>query len=180
MNRRLSTRTAVLASAVLGLTFGLTASSGATITTHLTASTHGTAPTHGTAAARALAAAAPAYVVYDCAFKGQVKPATETLTCADAGMVLESLRWASWTPRFASASGTLTENDCKPNCADGHFHNYPVVVVAWGSGSVVGHPAQRRYTQFTLIYTAQRPPYYEMVNGKVVTTYPATQTLPAI
>jgi hypothetical protein len=118
--------------------------------------------------------------LYDCDFKGQVRPATEVLTCAAAGMVLQGMRWASWTPRFASADGTLRENDCKPDCAQGHFHRYPAVVVAWGRGSVPGHPAQRRYTHLTLVFTGPRPPVYAIVGGKVVTTHPATQDLPAI
>jgi hypothetical protein len=154
----LTARAAALATVVVGLTVALTGSSGA-------------------------AHAAPAgsgYVLYDCGFRGQVKPATEVLTCADAGIVLESLRWASWTPRFASASGTLTENDCKPSCVQGHFHNYPAVVVLWGSGSVPGHPALRRYTHLTLIFTGARPPVYATVNGKIVARYPVTQNLPAI
>jgi hypothetical protein len=47
---------------------------------------------------------------------------------------------------------TEYENDCKPDCAQGHIHYYPALVVLWGSGSVPGHPAERRYTEVTLIY----------------------------
>jgi hypothetical protein len=165
VNRRhLTTIASTLATAALGLTVGITASAGASATTSRTSS---------------LRAAAPAYVLYDCDFKGRSRPATEILTCADAGMVLHGLRWASWTPNFASANGALTEKDCLPSCVQGHFHEYPAVVVAWGSGSVTGHPAQRRYTHLTLIFTGARPPVYVLVNGRVEATHPVTQTLPA-
>lgn len=52
------------------------------------------------------AASAPRYVVLDCAAKAQVKPGTITLACADNGLGLQRLRWTSWTPALASASGT--------------------------------------------------------------------------
>jgi hypothetical protein len=66
-----------------------------------------------------------------------------------------------------------------PDCAQGHVHYYPVLVMLWGSGSVPGEPAERRYTEVTLVYPGARPPVYQIVNGKVVATYPVTQTLPA-
>jgi hypothetical protein len=52
--------------------------------------------------------------------------------------------------------------------------------VLWGSATVQGYPADRRYTEVTLIYTAKRPPYYQVVNGKVVPTYPPALTVPAL
>ncbi len=125
-------------------------------------------------------AAAARYVVLDCAFKTEVKPGTYVLTCADAGMGLEHTHWTSWTPELASGYGSEWVNDCEPNCAEGHFHHYRVLAVLWGSGNVKGHPAERRYTHLTLIYTGARPPVYVLEHGKLVATYPATQTLPAI
>jgi hypothetical protein len=53
-----------------------------------------------------------------------------------------------------------------------------VLAVLWGSASIKGHPAQRRYTELTLVYTGPRPPYYQLINGKVVKEYPATLTVP--
>jgi hypothetical protein len=148
----------------LGLGLGLTASAGA-------ATTH---------AARAAATKSPRYVVLNCEFMAQVKPESYVLACADAGIGLQNLHWTSWAPKLASGYGTEWENDCKPNCAEGHLHYYPVLAVLWGSASVKGHPAERRYTEVTLIYPGARPPVYEFVNGKVVATYPGTQTLPAL
>jgi hypothetical protein len=51
-----------------------------------------------------------------------VKPTYIVLACADVGIVLEGLHWTSWTANEAAAVGTLVYKDCRPNCADGHFH----------------------------------------------------------
>ena len=125
--------------------------------------------------------AAPQYVVLNCMDKdkAQVKPGIIYLACADNGIGLTHLHWTSWTPELASAYGTEWQNDCKPNCAEGHIHNYPVVVVLWGSATVKGHSSERRYTEATLSYTKGRPAIYATnCNDKVVATYPVTQILP--
>jgi hypothetical protein len=125
------------------------------------------------------AAAAPQYVVINCMNKAQVRPGTIVLACADDGMGLTHLHWTSWTPELASAYGTEWQNDCKPNCAEGHFHYYPVLVMLWGTATVKGHPGERRYTEATLSYPRGRPVLYVVgCNGKVVATYPVSQTLP--
>jgi hypothetical protein len=36
------------------------------------------------------------------------------MTCADGNGQFDKLAWTSWTPRLASAAGTLEENDCIP------------------------------------------------------------------
>ena len=51
-----------------------------------------------------------------------VEPTEIVLTCADDGVLLDQLRWTSWTAGRATAVGTLVYNDCSPNCAQGHFH----------------------------------------------------------
>jgi len=168
MNRgRFTTIASGFAIAALGLSLGL-------------AGRAGPARTPAAALTRAgSAAAAPQYVVLNCMDKTQVKPGTISLACADNGLGLTHLHWTSWTPELASAYGTEWENDCKPNCAQGHFHYYPVVAVLWGSATVKGHPGQRRYTQATISYTKERPAVYvRSCNGKVVATYPVSWTLP--
>jgi len=110
-----------------------------------------------------------------------VAPSTFIITCADAGIGVQHLHWTSWTPKLASGYGTFWENDCTPNRAEGHFHSYPSLEVLWGSATVKGHPADRRYTKLTVIFTGKtRPPVYVLKNGKLVATYPLTQTFPAI
>lgn len=168
MNRGRSTTIASgLAIAALGLSLGLVGPAGA-------------APTFAAAVTRVGSAApAPQYVVLNCMDKAQVKPGTISLACADNGAGLTHLHWTSWTPELASAYGTEWENDCKPSCAQGHVHDYPVVAMLWGSATVKGHPGERRYTEATLSYTKGRPAVYVTnCNGRVVATYPVTQTLP--
>jgi hypothetical protein len=110
-----------------------------------------------------------------------VAPSTFTLACADNGIGVQDLHWASWTPKLASGSGVFWENDCTPDCADGHVHYYPSLEVLWGSATVQGYPADRRYTELTVIFTGTtRPPVYVLTNGKLVATYPLTQTFGAI
>jgi hypothetical protein len=123
------------------------------------------------------AATTPRYVVLDCSLKPVVAPSTFVITCADGNTGVRALHWTSWTPKLASGYGTFWENDCKPDCAQGHFHYYPSLEVLWGSAPVKGHPADRRYTELTVIFTGKtRPPVYVVKNGKVVATYPLTQT----
>ena len=164
---RLTTIASGFAVAALGLSLGLAGCVGAGTTSAAAVTRAGSA------------AAAPQYVVLNCTDKAQVKPGTISLACADNGIGLTHLHWTSWTPQLASAYGTSWENDCKPSCAQGHVHNYPVVAVLWGSATVKGRPGERRYTEATLSYTKRRPAVYATsCNGKVVATYPVTQTLP--
>jgi hypothetical protein len=153
--------------AALGLSLGLVGSAGA-------------APTSAAAITRAGSApAAPRYVVLNCMDKAQVKPGAIVLACADDGLGLTHLRWTSWTLELASAYGTEWENDCKPNCAEGHFHYYPVVAVLWGSATVKGYPGEERYTEATVSYLKARPPVYVIsCNSKVVATHPVSWTVP--
>ena len=133
-----------------------------------------------THAAASTKAAAAKYVVVDCSSNPVVMPSTYVIACADAGMGVQNLRWTSWTPKLASGYGTFWENDCTPNCAEGHIHYYRSLEVLWGSATVTGHPADRRYTKLTVIFTGKkRPPVYVQKNGKVVATYPLTQTFAA-
>lgn len=166
MNRgRFTTIASASAIAALGLSLELTGSASA-------------APASPAVTHVGSAAAAPRYVVLNCLHKAQVKPGTITLACADDGVGLTPLHWTSWTPRLASAYGTEWENDCKPNCAQGHTHYYPVVAMLWGSATVDGHPGEQRYTKVTLSYLKGRPAYYVTgCGGKVVASYPVTRTL---
>jgi hypothetical protein len=164
---RLTTIAPGFAVAALGLSLGLAGCAGAATTSAAAVTRAGSA------------AAAPQYAVLNCMDKAQVKPGTISLACADNGIGLTHLHWTSWTPQLASAYGTNRENDCLPSCAQGHVHHYPVVAVLWGSATVKGHPGERRYTEATLSYTKRRPAAYATsCNGKVVATYPVTQTLP--
>jgi len=142
----------------------------------------GAATTAGAATTQAAGrstAATPAYVVYDCN-KAQVKPGTIFIACADGGVGLQGLHWTSWTPELASGYGTFWENDCIPYCAAGHIHHYQALVMLWGSASVPGHQAERRYVKITAVFPgSSRPPVYTLVKGKLVASYPLTQIFDA-
>jgi hypothetical protein len=118
----------------------------------------------------ATVSAAPQTVVLDCPGEsGQVKPKDFILTCADGYTYLDKLAWTSWTPALASASGSLVENDCVPNCVAGHFHRYPVLVVLWRRIEVTNASFEHCYSRMTLIYTGRRPLHV-----------PPTQTIPLL
>jgi hypothetical protein len=114
-----------------------------------------------------------AKVLVDCEGNKTVEPRTFILACADGNSYLDKLTWTSWTGKVASAYGILTENDCLPYCAAGHFHSYPILAVTWGSQSYKG---SQRYTELTIIFTTgKRPPWYS--NGKPAKA-PQTITYP--
>jgi len=168
MNRgRFTTIASAFAIAGLGLSLALVGPAGA-------------APTSAAAQTRAGSAAASAQpVVLNCLGKAQVKPGTITLTCADGNDALIQLHWTSWTPQLASAYGTERANDCKPSCAEGHIHYYPMLAMLWGSATVTGHPGEHRYTKATLSYSKGRPAVYVTgCNGQVEATYPVIQARP--
>ncbi|MGH3496452.1 MAG: hypothetical protein ACRDP1_03190 [Nocardioidaceae bacterium] len=56
------------------------------------------------------------------------EPRHLTVACADAGITVTHLTYRHWGPRGAVGHGVLNVNDCKPNCASGHFHHYPAAV----------------------------------------------------
>jgi hypothetical protein len=112
-------------------------------------------------------------VVVSCQGRTEVRPAGLTLACADGNDALTGLSWTSWGPKLASGYGTQVQNDCRPYCAAGHLHSYPVLVVLWGTTALHAHPGTLRYTTVTLIYTGARPQVY---NGHRWVEGPATVT----
>ena len=118
----------------------------------------------------------PAYVVLNCNLKPVVEPSNYVLACADDGMGLQDGHWTSWTSHLASAYATFYENTCTPNCAAGKIIDYPALVTLWDPAALKGHPSDRQYTKMTVIFPNSRPPLYVRENGKVVKTYPLTQT----
>ena len=113
-------------------------------------------------------------VVINCSFKQQTRPSSFILTCADAGDVLTSLRWVSWGPGVAFATGIEQINNCTPNCAAGKFINYPVLVNLWRPEALKGHPGTFYFSRVTRVYTANRPPLYFCTGKK--TCYAQTAT----
>ncbi|MGQ4349235.1 hypothetical protein [Streptomyces sp. SAS_275] len=96
-------------------------------------------------------------VLVDCLWKPDVRPTNFILACGDGNSRLVSLHWSHWNQSSAEARGVNVVNDCKPYCAAGRFHSYPVVVKLDHPQSWKKNPHQRHYTQMTLVYTHDRP-----------------------
>ena len=87
--------------------------------------------------------------------KPTARPRSLVLACADASVVLDHLRWKYWGQQVATAVGTSTENDCKPTCAAGHDHDYPIVATLWRVKSKT--PGGSQFTRVTVTYAGQHP-----------------------
>jgi hypothetical protein len=57
-----------------------------------------------------------------------VRPKGILIACADGNLGVERMSWDRWGASSATGRGTLYENQCKPNCAEGKFASYPVAV----------------------------------------------------
>ena len=74
--------------------------------------------------------------------------------CGDGNFYATSLRWGSWGTTTATAKGVGHENDCKPYCAAGHFHTYPVTVTA---DELTRCGLTPTYARLTIAYSGARP-----------------------
>ncbi|WP_327302780.1 hypothetical protein OG730_03675 [Streptomyces sp. NBC_01298] len=96
-------------------------------------------------------------VVVDCSSQAQMRPAEYLLACGDGNNRLVGLRWNTWGPRSATATGTDMVNDCRPYCAAGRFRAYPVTVTLGDPQPWPDHPDLRRFTTIRLLYTDTAP-----------------------
>ncbi|MFD7256751.1 hypothetical protein [Streptomyces sp. NPDC059874] len=96
-------------------------------------------------------------VVVDCFSEAQVRPEEYLLACGDGNNRLVGLRWDTWGPRTATATGTDMVNDCKPYCAAGRFRPYPVTVTLSSPEPWPTHPDVQRFTMIRLVYTDTAP-----------------------
>ena len=65
--------------------------------------------------------------VFNCA-EYVSQPNELVLYCADAGQILQDIKWSSWTEEKAVGSATVTTNLCEPTCADGNTETTNVEV----------------------------------------------------
>jgi hypothetical protein len=84
----------------------------------------------------------------------QAAPKSLVLTCADANYSLEKIAWKHWGAGSATGTATVRANDCKPYCAAGHFHSYPVTVTA---DTLTTCGLAKYYARLTLDYPGVRP-----------------------
>lgn len=64
-------------------------------------------------------------LTWDCE-SAEYKPESITVTCADGGIYVEKIKWSTWTEDGANGIGILSENLCKPSCAEGQRLEAPV------------------------------------------------------
>ncbi len=98
-------------------------------------------------------------MVADCAgaepFPLSTEPSSIVLACADDGVRIEGLSWAGWTATTARGHGTLWENQCVPDCAEGKFARYPVAVTLFAVKPSSEGPW---FSRLTLTWERGRPP----------------------
>lgn len=100
----------------------------------------------------------PDTVVVDCFSDPQARPRTFLIACGDGNSILTALRWSAWKPTFATGRGLNVLNDCRPYCAAGKFHSYPVAVRLDRPKQWQKHPGKQHYTEMHLVYTGHKPP----------------------
>ena len=72
-------------------------------------------------------AAAEVYT-YNCD-SSEIKPVEIVLTCADAGMYIDHIKWDSWSANGATGTALYNANDCDPYCAAGKMVTKKVQVI---------------------------------------------------
>ncbi|MBK3577322.1 hypothetical protein JHN63_26675 [Streptomyces sp. MBT65] len=100
-------------------------------------------------------------VLVDCLWHPEVRPTDFMLACGDGNSRLTSLRWTEWNANSATATGFNVVNDCKPYCAVGKFHSFPVTVRLDSTQTWKRHPQVRQYGEITLTYTGARPDRFQ-------------------
>ncbi|MDN3027886.1 hypothetical protein [Streptomyces sp. S.PB5] len=96
-------------------------------------------------------------VLVDCLWHPHVRPSDFMLACGDGNSRLASLSWSRWDAETARAEGVNWVNDCKPYCAAGRFHAYPVTVRLDDPQPWKKRPGLSRYSRITLEYADSRP-----------------------
>ncbi|MEW2286107.1 hypothetical protein [Streptomyces sp. NPDC047841] len=152
------TGTAVLLAAGALLTAAMTTATAGPPVTDTTRTRAGASPSH---------AGASQPVLVDCLFNRTVRPGDFILACGDGNSRLTGLHWTKWSPAGATAVGTNMVNDCKPYCAAGSFHAYPVTVRLEDTEPWKKHPDVQRFSRMSLTYQEGRPEGF-----KQVMTYP--------
>ena len=86
------------------------------------------------------------------------------MACGDGNFFLTGLKWSRWNAIDAFAAGTGHQNDCKPDCASGHFHRYSVALRLFRPEECRG--GRREFTRVSWRFTGTKPT--GVVNGGTV------------
>ncbi|MFJ4523520.1 hypothetical protein ACIP4Y_21605 [Streptomyces sp. NPDC088810] len=138
----------------------VTLAAGALLTAAMTTAT---ASPPATATAPPARADATQPVLVDCFWHRTVRPGDFILACGDGNSRLTGLHWSQWGPGGATAVGVNMVNDCKPYCAAGSFHAYPVTVRLEDAKPWKKHPGVQHYTRMSLTYDQDRPEGFQQV-----------------
>jgi hypothetical protein len=85
-----------------------------------------------------------------------IRPATIVLTCADGGLGVQKLAWATWGASTATGRGTFWAHVCTPSCAaSGTYAYYPVAVTL---SQVKTSARGEWFSKLTVTWPGQRPP----------------------
>jgi hypothetical protein len=104
----------------------------------------------------------------DCQGVPQSMPSKVVFACGDGNVYASNLTWTNWGQFYAYARGTLTQNDCTPNCAAGHFHTYEASLTVWGQEHCPnGDLAYRR-----VAYTITDPAFPSSGQAQYIGTFP--------
>lgn len=105
----------------------------------------------------------PVYLNASSAYEGlQVTPPTITYTGDGTGFLggtdvrnqNSGIAWVRWATFRALGRGFNQLNNCRPSCAGGHFHGYPVRIEMWRPRSLGGVLV---FTRMTIFYKKHRP-----------------------
>src|SRR5690606_9176023 len=83
------------------------------------------------------------------------KPKSITVFCADAGVVIEKIRYRKYTSRVATGTGTATVNLCEPNCAAGNTETFRV---RFKLSRVTQCGDSYQYRRLRMRYVGPKPP----------------------
>lgn len=110
--------------------------------------------------------AAAATVFTGCAHHPAVRPASIVFACGDGNFYATSLHWSSWGTTAAAAKGVGHQNDCKPYCASGHFHTYPLTVRL--SRPVQCVHGRTEFSRVAWTFTAARPAHVPRTDSEIL------------
>jgi len=107
------------------------------------------------AASAAPSTSANTNYIVNCAGKTVTKPASIVITCADAGVSINKIKWETWDLNAAKGTGTLSWNTCLPKtCVAGVTVKYPVKITL---GGVASSPSLNVFSQINVAFPKGGP-----------------------
>jgi hypothetical protein len=86
----------------------------------------------------------------------QIRPRSIVVACGDGNFYVTGIKWSRWDATTAFGIGTGHQNDCRPDCAGGHFHTYLVSIHL--SRPVACKSGRREFTRLTYRFLSRKPP----------------------